>query len=60
MECARLVRDPKRSPFAERDIEVFRAELPDAIDERAFEGADVVIHAAYAIVGESRVLPRGA
>jgi nucleoside-diphosphate-sugar epimerase len=44
-----LVRDPSRSPFAERDIEVFRAELPDAIDERAFEGADVVIHAAYAM-----------
>ncbi|MDQ3773349.1 MAG: NAD-dependent epimerase/dehydratase family protein [Pseudomonadota bacterium] len=48
-----LVRDPSRSPFAERDIEVLRAELPDAIDERAFEGADVVIHAAYA-TAESR------
>lgn len=43
-----LVRNPSRSPFAKSDIEVFRAELPDAIDERAFEAADVVIHAAYA------------
>ena len=44
-----LVRNPSRNPFAERDIEVFRVDLPDVIDERAFDGADVVIHAAYAM-----------
>jgi len=48
-----LVRDPSRNPFVERDIEVFRADLPDAIDERAFKGADVMIHAAYATAESS-------
>jgi len=48
-----LVRDPSRNPFVERDIEVFRADLPDVIDERAFMGTDVVIHAAYATAESS-------
>lgn len=48
-----FVRDPSRNPFVERDIGVFRADLPDVLDVRALEGADAVIHAAYATM-ESR------
>ena len=48
-----LVRDPLSAPFGERDVQVFRADLPDVIDETAFKGADVVIHAAYATAESS-------
>jgi NADH dehydrogenase len=43
------VRDPSRARFTERGIDVVRSELPDELDAGAFDGADVVIHAAYAI-----------
>jgi nucleoside-diphosphate-sugar epimerase len=42
-----LVRDTSRYPFEQSGIELFRGELPDGIDERAFAGVDVVVHCAY-------------
>ena len=42
-----LVRDVSRYPFARPGVELFRGELPDAVDESAFDGVDVVVHCAY-------------
>jgi nucleoside-diphosphate-sugar epimerase len=42
-----LMRDTSRYPFTEPGIDVYRADLPHAFDERALHGADAVIHAAY-------------
>jgi nucleoside-diphosphate-sugar epimerase len=43
-----LVRDPARFAPAEPNIAVTRAELPDAVDEAVFAGADAVVHLAWA------------
>jgi nucleoside-diphosphate-sugar epimerase len=43
-----LVRAPASYPFSENGVERFHLDLPDTVDPQAFEGADVVVHAAYA------------
>lgn len=43
-----LVRDVTHYPFDKPGIRVFHADLPDSLDETAFQRADFVIHAAYA------------
>ena len=53
-----LVRDPSQSPFAARDVETFLARLPDELDEKAFAGADVVVHAAYSIDDKNPAVAR--
>ncbi|MEX2048840.1 MAG: NAD-dependent epimerase/dehydratase family protein [Gemmatimonadota bacterium] len=42
-----LVRDLERNPFRHPDVALFLGDIPDVIDERAFENIDVVIHCAY-------------
>jgi NADH dehydrogenase len=42
-----LVRDMTRYPFERPGVELFEGDLPDGVDERAFNGADVVVHCAY-------------
>lgn len=46
-EVRGLVRDPARDPFDDRRIRLFACDLPEHVDASAFEGASVVIHAAY-------------
>lgn len=41
------VREPGRYQAPAAGITAFRCNLPDAVDEAAFEGADVCLHAAY-------------
>jgi len=43
-----LVRDPERlaAPLPP-GVRVYRGDLPDGLDETAFEGVDVVVHCAY-------------
>jgi nucleoside-diphosphate-sugar epimerase len=46
--CAGLVRDPARLPRDLGDLEVFACDLPDVIDERAFEGGvGALVHCAF-------------
>jgi nucleoside-diphosphate-sugar epimerase len=42
-----LVRRTNIYPFSEAGITLFKGNLPDEIDAAAFEGVDVVVHAAY-------------
>lgn len=42
-----LVRDRSSYRFRARGITLHECDLPDAIDESAFQGADVVVHCAY-------------
>src|SRR3990172_4264499 len=42
-----LVRRTNVYPFTEPGIALFKGNLPDEIDAAAFDGADIVIHAAY-------------
>ncbi len=43
-----LVREPSRYACPENGVSIFRCELPDGMDPTALEGADVVVHCAYA------------
>lgn len=43
-----LVRTPEAAPPPLPGIALFKGELPEGVDPRAFEGVDVVVHAAYA------------
>lgn len=43
-----LIRDTSRYPFTAPQIEMYRADLPTALDESALRRVDAVIHAAYA------------
>ncbi len=49
-----LVRRPDVYPFSQPDVDLFRCDLPDVIDEAALEGADILIHCAYATGSASR------
>lgn len=49
-----LVRRLGVYPFDEPGITLYRGELPDGIDAKAFEDIDILVHAAYA----TRPLPR--
>lgn len=49
-----LVRDPDAAPPLLPGLLLFKGLLPEGVDPRAFEGVDVVVHAAYA----TRQLPR--
>lgn len=42
------VRDPASARFDDPAIRPFRCDLPEALDTKAFRGAEAVIHAAYA------------
>ncbi len=42
-----LVRDISQYPFSDKGIAVFRCNLPDIIDLKGIDGADVLIHCAY-------------
>lgn len=42
-----LARNPSLNPFSPKEIPFFTCDLPDFIDESAFEGIDVFIHCAY-------------
>ena len=49
-----LIRDTSRYPFTAPRIELYRADLPHALDENAFRRVDTVIHAAYATTALGR------
>ena len=42
-----LVRDTTKYPYSERGIIVYKCDLPDTIDLKGIESADVLIHSAY-------------
>lgn len=42
-----LVRNPASYPFSEPGVDLFKGVLPDDINPAAFQGVDLVIHAAY-------------
>lgn len=47
-----LARAPSHALFGAPDIQRFDLDLPDTLDVRAFQGADVVVHAAWATLGQ--------
>lgn len=49
-----LARNPDAAPPPLPGLVLFKGRLPDGLDPRAFEGADAVVHAAYA----TRQLPQ--
>jgi nucleoside-diphosphate-sugar epimerase len=48
-----MMRNVEAYPFAEPGIARFRLRLPDDVDDAAFAGAEVVVHAAHATRGGS-------
>lgn len=42
-----LVRRPELEHFDGSDVQLFKGDLPDEIDQEAFEGVPIVIHCAY-------------